>query len=84
MEKKGIWDEDKEKEARASIRKEVLQEFSAAEKVKKPALREMFTDVYEEITPEAQNQIRELKRIIEKYPNEYNVSVHEGGIKSLE
>ncbi|EXJ54127.1 2-oxoisovalerate dehydrogenase E1 component, alpha subunit [Cladophialophora yegresii CBS 114405] len=85
MEKKGLWDEDKEKEARASIRKQVLQEFSAAEKVKKPPLRAMFEDVYEEITPEAQEQMKELKRLIEKYPKEYsNVSQYEGGIKTLE
>ncbi|KIW59450.1 hypothetical protein PV05_03898 [Exophiala xenobiotica] len=84
MEKKGLWDEDKEKEARASIRKEVLREFSAAEKIKKPALREMFTDVYEEITPEARSQMEQLKALIEKYPKEYDVSVHEGGLKSLE
>jgi 2-oxoisovalerate dehydrogenase E1 component alpha subunit len=85
MEKKGIWDEDKEKEARASIRKEVLREFSAAEKQKKPPIRAMFEDVYEEITPEAQAQMKELKRLIETYPKEYSsVSQHEGGIKSLE
>jgi len=85
MEKKGIWDEDKEKEARASIRKEVLQEFSAAEKVKKPPLRAMFEDVYEEITPEAREQMKELKRLIEKYPKEYSsISQYEGGAKTLE
>jgi len=85
MEKKGIWDEDKEKEARASIRKEVLQEFSAAEKLKKPPLRAMFEDVYEEITPEGMAQMKELKRLIEKYPKEYSsVSQYEGGIKTLD
>lgn len=85
MEKKGIWDEDNEKEARASIRKAVLQEFSAAEKVRKPELRAMFTDVYEEITPDTREQMKELKRMIEKYPKEYSsVAQHEGGIKTLE
>lgn len=28
----------------------------------------MFEDVYEHITPEAEAQMKELKRIIEKYP----------------
>jgi 2-oxoisovalerate dehydrogenase E1 component alpha subunit len=83
MENKGIWSEDQEKEARASIRKEVLREFSAAEKLKKPPIRAMFEDVYEEITPEAQAQMKELKRIIEKYPNEYDVNSFEDGMKSL-
>jgi len=84
MEKKGLWDEDKEKEARASIRKDVLREFSAAEKVKKPALKEMFADVYEEITPEAQAQMKQLRELIEKYPKEYDVSMYESGLKGLE
>jgi 2-oxoisovalerate dehydrogenase E1 component alpha subunit len=70
--------------ARASIRKEVLSEFSAAEKQKKPPIRAMFEDVYEEITPEAKAQMKELKRIVETYPKEYDVSSFEGGIKSLE
>ncbi|KAJ4679630.1 hypothetical protein HRR93_002588 [Exophiala dermatitidis] len=83
MEKKGIWDEDKEKEARTSIRKEVLREFAAAEKVKKPPLRALFEDVYEEITPEARAQMQQLKELIEKYPNEYDVSQFEGGMKTL-
>jgi 2-oxoisovalerate dehydrogenase E1 component alpha subunit len=46
-------------------------------------LRAMFEDVYEEITPEAQAQMIELKRIIEKYPKEYDVNEFDGGIKSL-
>ena len=83
MEQKGIWNEDMEKEARASIRKQVLQEFSAAEKLKKPPIRAMFEDVYEHITPEAEAQMKELKGIIKKYPKEYDVSKFEGGIESL-
>ncbi|RMZ89863.1 hypothetical protein DV736_g2901, partial [Chaetothyriales sp. CBS 134916] len=84
MEKKGIWNEDMEKEARASIRKEVLREFSAAEKVKRPPLRHIFTDVYADIIPEQREQMKELKRVLEKYPKEYDVSGFEGGVKSLE
>jgi 2-oxoisovalerate dehydrogenase E1 component alpha subunit len=84
MENKGIWNEDMEKEARASIRKEVLREFAAAEKLKKPPIRAMFEDVYEEITPEARDQMRELKRVVEKYPGEYDVKSFEGGLETLD
>lgn len=83
MERKGLWDEEMEKEERTNLRKQVLQEFSAAEKTKRPPLRAMFEDVYEEITPEARAQMMELKRIIEKYPKEYDVNEFEDGIKSL-
>ena len=83
MERKGMWNEEMEKEERTKLRKQVLQEFSDAEKTKRPPLRAMFEDVYEEITPEAQAQMVELKRIIEKYPKEYDVNDFDGGIKSL-
>jgi 2-oxoisovalerate dehydrogenase E1 component alpha subunit len=83
MERKGLWNEEMEKEERTKIRKKVLQEFSEAEKIKRPPLRALFEDVYEEITPEAHAQMAELKRIIEKYPKEYDVNEFDGGIKSL-
>ena len=83
MERKGLWNEEMEKEERTKIRKQVLQEFNAAEKTKRPPLSAMFEDVYEEITPEARSQMAELKRMIEKYPKEYDVNEFENGIKSL-
>jgi 2-oxoisovalerate dehydrogenase E1 component alpha subunit len=83
LEKKGIWDEDKEKDARARLRKDVLQAFNDAEKEKKPPLRSMFEDVYEEMTPTTKAQMKELRDVIERYPNEYDVSEFEGGVQSL-
>lgn len=83
MENRGIWNEDLERDTRDELRKAVLKEFSAAEREKKPALKELFTDVYEEMTEEAEAQRKELKRIIETYPDEYNVNEYEGGIKGL-
>lgn len=83
LEKKGIWDEEKENEARIRIRKDVLKAFTQAEKEKKPPMRSMFEDVYEDITPEIRAQMKELKDIIEKYPEEYDVSEFEGGKDTL-
>ena len=84
MEAKGLWNEDMEKEERTKIRRELLQEVSVAEKTKKPPLRAMFEDVYEQITPEAREQMKELKRMIETYPKEYSdVSKYEDGSRSL-
>lgn len=83
MENKGIWNEDMERELRETTRKTVLKEFAAAEKEKKPELKNMFTDVYEEMTPEAKAQREELKRILETYPEEYDLSEYENGIKGL-
>ncbi|KAJ5657252.1 uncharacterized protein N7484_000901 [Penicillium longicatenatum] len=84
LENKGLWSEEQEKEARDSIRKAVLKEFSEAEREKKPPLREAFTDVYEDITEEAREQMKELKRILEKYPNEYDLRPYKDGINGLD
>ncbi|KAJ5715835.1 uncharacterized protein N7483_013016 [Penicillium malachiteum] len=84
LETKGIWNEDLEKETRDSLRKAVLKEFADAEREKKPPLREAFTDVYEEITEETQEQMKELKRILETYPAEYDLRPYQDGIKGLD
>lgn len=83
MERKGVWDDDQEKDARISIRKNILAAFKAAEKEKKPALRNMIEGVYETLTEEQQEQMKNLRDHIEKYPNEYDVSEFEGGLDSL-
>lgn len=83
LEKKGIWDEEKEKEARGRIRKEVLKAFAEAEKEKKPPIRSMFEDVYEEMAPETKRQMGELRDVIMRYPQEYDVGEFEGGVESL-
>jgi len=84
MEGRGMWDEGREKEARSTIRKEVLDAFAQAEREKKPALREMFEDVYEGVTEEAEGHRRELGRLLREYPGEYDVGEFEGGREGLE
>ncbi|KAJ5812671.1 2-oxoisovalerate dehydrogenase complex alpha subunit [Penicillium riverlandense] len=55
------------------LRKAVLKEFGDAERVKKKTpLREAFEDVYENIT-EAEEHMKELKRILETYSDEYDL-----------
>jgi len=83
LESQGLWDDEKEKEARDRIRKEVLKAFARAEKEKKPQIRSMFEDIYEELTPELEAQMRELRGVIERYPGEYDVGEFEGGKDSL-
>lgn len=83
METRGFWDESKEKDAKESIKKDVLKAFSEAEREKKPAIRTMFEDVYEEMTPDLKAQMEELKQHLENYPNEYDLGEYEDGINSL-
>ncbi|KAJ4423853.1 hypothetical protein N0V82_001437 [Gnomoniopsis sp. IMI 355080] len=83
MEAKGIWDEAREKEAREGMRREVLKAFAEAEKEKKPPIRAMFEDVYEEMTPDIRRQMEELREHVAKYPDEYDATEFEGGMDSL-
>lgn len=83
LERNGLWNEELEKEERMGIRRQVLEAFNRAEKEKKGPMINMFTDVYEELTEEAKAHKRELKRILEAYPDEYDLSEFVDGIKSL-
>lgn len=83
MENKGIWDEGKEKELRSDARKAVLDSYRKAEKAKKPKLSGVLEDVYLEMTEEQKEQMGTLRSMIERYPNEYDVSEFDGGIESL-
>ncbi|KAH8650773.1 putative 2-oxoisovalerate dehydrogenase alpha subunit [Ilyonectria robusta] len=78
-----LWSQDMEAQARRDIRKNILQELTIAEKEKKPRLSSIFDDVYAELTEEAEAQREEVRRLIMKYPNEYDVDEYEGGISAL-
>lgn len=83
LESQGLWSEEQEVEARTRLRKEVLKAFSKAEKEKKPPMKSMFEDIYEEMTPELKKQMEGLRDVVERYPEEYDVSEFEGGLESL-
>lgn len=79
MENKGIWDSEWEMAARSEIRREVLKAFGQAEREKKPPLREMFEGVYKEMSEDGKADRNELRRILETYPEEYDIDEFEGG-----
>jgi 2-oxoisovalerate dehydrogenase E1 component alpha subunit len=83
LEDQGLWNDEKENEARVRLKKEVLKAFAQGEKEQKPPIARMFEDVYAELTPDLVQQKRELKEILERYPNEYDVSEFQGGKDSL-
>lgn len=84
LENQGLWSEDREKQTRDEMRKAVLKEFGEAEREKKPALREAFKDVYEEVTEEQREQMKDLKRILETYPDEYDLRPYKDGANGLD
>ncbi|EXJ79922.1 2-oxoisovalerate dehydrogenase E1 component, alpha subunit [Capronia epimyces CBS 606.96] len=83
LEHKGLWDDGREKELRTTIRKDILTELKAAEKEKKPRLSSVFDDVYAEYSEEQEAQRQELRRLMLKYPAEYDADDYEGGIQGL-
>jgi len=83
LENKKIWNEDKEKELRADTRKSILEAYRKAEKMKRPPLRSMMKNVYAEYTPEQREQMEKMKRLVERYPNEYDVSEFDGGVEGM-
>lgn len=83
MQNQGMWDEEKEKDARSQIRRDVLKAFAEAEKEKRAPLRSIFTDVYEDLSEESKGQMEELGRLLDEYPEEYDVSEFEDGREGL-
>lgn len=71
LEKRGLWDEVKEKEVRSTARKDILEAIKKAEAQVKPSRSELFTDVYDELTPNLKEQKRELEEHLAKYPDAY-------------
>ncbi|KAI1055769.1 hypothetical protein LB506_009073 [Fusarium annulatum] len=81
--RQGAWDDKTDQLTRRETRDRIIKALVEAEKTKKPALKEIFTDVYAELTEEQAEQRDELKRLISKFPNEYDIGLHEGGLEGL-
>lgn len=53
-----------------------MEAFKRAEKLKKPPIEEMFTDVYKDIPERLKKQKKECFEHIAKYPNEYHTDIY--------
>ena len=83
LQKKGLWDDNKDKAARAQIRRDILTALKTAELEKKPRLSSIFDDVYESLSQEQEAQRAELRRLMQKYPAEYDADAHQDGLGGL-
>ncbi|KAI5807952.1 thiamine diphosphate-binding protein [Peziza echinospora] len=77
------WSPEEDAELRSALRKQILQAFTKAEKLKKPSIDNLFLDIFEEPSPDLKEQQAQLKEILEKYPNEYDLDSFEGGKDAL-
>jgi 2-oxoisovalerate dehydrogenase E1 component alpha subunit len=76
IEARGIWGEEQEARARAQTREEVVAALNGAERRKKPALAELFTDVYDELPPALVRQQQELKEHLAKHGDKYDLDAY--------
>jgi len=68
---KNWWDEDQDKALYEEYREQVLAAVKVAEKIAKPPVEDLVTDVYDEVPLHLQKQLDELKEHIKKYPDAY-------------
>ncbi|KAG0450141.1 hypothetical protein HPP92_026920 [Vanilla planifolia] len=69
IERKGWWCDNTEFELRSSVRKELLQAIQVAERLHKPKLEELFTDVYDSVPSNLEEQERWLRQTIQYHPD---------------
>lgn len=75
IERKGWWGDEKESQLRRDLRKQVLQAIQEAEKMEKPSLSELFTDVYDHLPSNLEEQERSLRDSIKRHPKDYPIDV---------
>ncbi|MFD2167081.1 thiamine pyrophosphate-dependent dehydrogenase E1 component subunit alpha [Thalassotalea euphylliae] len=65
------WDEEQDKALYEEYREQVLAAVKVAEKIDKPPVEDLVTDVYDDVPVHLQKQLDELKEHIKKYPEAY-------------
>lgn len=69
------WSDAEESELRSRVRKELLQAIQVAERMPKPPVAELFTDVYDQIPSNLREQEQLLRDTIMKHPAHYPTDV---------
>lgn len=71
MLKQNWWDEEQEITLFERLREEVLAAVKVAEKIGKPHIDTLITDVYDVPTAQLQKQLDDVKAHVNKYPEAY-------------
>ncbi|KAJ2760719.1 hypothetical protein IWQ57_006231 [Coemansia nantahalensis] len=74
LEHRGWWAHGDDADISKSAKAEVLAAFAAAEKLKKPAVRSLFEDVYDELPPNLQREKAQMDELLKKYPDYYQIN----------
>ncbi|KAI3511327.1 hypothetical protein L1887_18478 [Cichorium endivia] len=75
IENQGWWSEEAESEHRSNIRKQLSQAIQAAERVEKPSIGDLFSDVYDASPKNLREQESFLRKTIEKHAQDYPTDV---------
>ncbi|XP_035450724.2 2-oxoisovalerate dehydrogenase subunit alpha, mitochondrial isoform X1 [Spodoptera frugiperda] len=77
LEAKGIWDAEAEKTCLKESRDTVVRTMQEAEKKKRPHWKEMLEDVYYDMPPRIQKQMKQMEEHLKKYPDKYPLDQHQ-------
>ncbi|CAN8031806.1 unnamed protein product [Ixodes persulcatus] len=72
--RRNLWDDDKEADWKNETKKQLMQAFARAEKLKKPPISYMFTDVYDEMPPALKEQWDGLRQHLQQYKEHYPIN----------
>ncbi|KAK4429589.1 2-oxoisovalerate dehydrogenase subunit alpha 2, mitochondrial [Sesamum alatum] len=75
VQRHGWWTDEEEAELRGSIRKQVMNAIQVADKTEKPSLKELFTDVYDRLPSNLQEQEKSLSETIKKHEQDFPADV---------
>jgi 2-oxoisovalerate dehydrogenase E1 component alpha subunit len=73
LERRGLWDSDKEVQLREGARRDVLAAFNAAEAQRKPPVADLFSDCYEGAPAHLQEQQRQFYAHLARHSQHYQV-----------
>jgi len=78
LESQGAWDDVKEAALRDEAKKEIMEAFKAGEAKKKPPLKEMFTDTFDELPWHLEEQHAYAQKHVREYSADYNMDRYRG------
>lgn len=71
LQKQDLWNDDLENELKKECRQNVMNAMKKAEKIQKPNLYEIFSDVYDDMPEILKDQQRQLQEHLQNYKDEY-------------
>ncbi|CAH9101739.1 unnamed protein product [Cuscuta europaea] len=75
IQKKGWWNDEKETQLRQDTRVQVLQAIQEAERMEKPSLSNLFTDVYDHPPSNLKEQEKSLRDAVMRHPKDYPTDI---------